>query len=61
MAVTGLTASVLAIVPVVRSTLVTVVADDVLPARAGSGLPVTVTEPVSAGRRHGAGSYTRTA
>lgn len=59
-AVTGLTASVLTVVPVVRSTLVTVMADDILPARAGSSLLGTVTVSVTARRLHGSSSHTST-
>lgn len=59
-AATGLTASVLTVVPVVRSTLITVMAGHVLPARAGSGLPVTVTLAITASRLDGAGSHAGT-
>lgn len=59
-AATELTASVLTVVPVVRGTLVTVMAGHVLSAGAGSGLPVTVTLSISAGRLEGAGSHTGT-
>lgn len=58
---TGLTASVLTVVPVVWSTLVTVMAGHFLPARAGSGLSVTVTLSIAASRLKGAGSHTSTA
>lgn len=57
-AVTGLTASLLTIVPVVGSTLITVMARHVLPARAGSGLPVAVTLSIAAGRLDGTRSHT---
>lgn len=59
-AATVLTASVLTVVPVVRSTLVTVMAGHVLPARAGSSLPVTVTLSIAASRLDGASSHTGT-
>lgn len=58
---TELAALVLTVVPVVRSTLVTVMAGHVLPARAGSSLSVTVTLPITASRLDGAGSHTSTA
>lgn len=57
-AAAGLTASALAIVPVVRSTLVAVVASHVFPASAGSRLPVTVTLSVAAVGLDGAGGHT---
>lgn len=60
-AATRLAASVLTVVPVVRSTLVTVVAGHILPTSAGSGLPVTVTLSVAAGRVDGPSSHTGTA
>lgn len=59
-AVTLLTASLLTIVPVVRRTLITVMARHVLSARAGSGLPVTATLSIAAGRLDGASSHTGT-
>lgn len=55
---TGLTASFLTVVPVVRSTLITVMAGNILPARAGSSLPVTVTMSITASRLDGASSHT---
>lgn len=57
-AATGLTAQVLTVVPVVRSALVAVVAGHVIPAGAGSSLPVAVTRSVAASRLDGAGSHT---
>ena len=60
-AATGLTAQVLTIVPVVVSTLVTVMAGHVLPAGAGSSVPVTVTLSITTSRLHGASSHTGTA
>lgn len=59
-AVTGLAATILSVVPVVWSTLVTVVASHVLLAEAGSGLPVTVTLSVTAGGLDSASSHTGT-
>lgn len=56
--VTGLAASVLAVVPVVWSALVAVVARHVLPAWAGAGLTVAVTLSVVAGRLDGPGCHT---
>lgn len=60
-AATGLTASVLTIVPVVRGTLIAVMACHVLPAWAGSGLPVAVTLAVAASGADGSGSHAGTA
>lgn len=59
-AVTGLTASVLPEVPVVRGALVTVMADDVLPASAVSSLLVAVTVSITARRLYGSSSDTGT-
>ena len=60
LAATGLTASVLTIVPVVGSTLVTVMTGHVLPAWAGSSLPVTVTLSITTSRLDGASGHTGT-
>lgn len=59
-ATTGLTALVLTVVPVVGSTLVTVMAGHVLPAWAGSSLPVTVTLAITTSRLNGASNDTGT-
>lgn len=61
MAATGLTAYVLTVVPVVVSTLVTVMAYHVLPAPAGSGVLVTVTVSVTTVGLDGASSHTSAA
>lgn len=58
---TGLTASLLSVVPVIGSTLVTVVARHILPARAGTSLRVTVTLSITTSRLYGASSHTGTA
>lgn len=60
-AATGFTAPLLTIVPVVRSTLVAVMASNVHSTQAGPGLPVTIALLVTAGRQHGASSHTGTA
>lgn len=60
MTATRLTASVQTVVPVVRSTLVTVMANDVLPARTSPGLPVTVTLSVTTSRMDGTSTHTGT-
>lgn len=60
-AATGFTASLLTVVPVVRSTLIAVMAGHVLPTRTGSGLPVTVTLSITTSRLDGASRHTGTA
>lgn len=60
-AATGFTASLLSVVPVVRSTLIAVMASHVLPTQAGSSLPVTVTLSITASRLDGASCHTGTA
>lgn len=57
-AATGLTAPLLTVVPVVRSTLVAVMASNVRSTQAGPGLPVTIALLVTAGRMDGASSHT---
>lgn len=58
---TRLAAPLLTVVPVVGGALVAVVAGHILPAGAGTRLPVAVTMSVAAGRLEGAGRHAGTA
>lgn len=58
---TRLAAPLLTVVPVVGGALVAVVAGHILPAGAGTCLPVAVTLSVAADRRDGASRHTGTA